>query len=93
MDYFVRWYSDASFWQSGMMYNPSTGCGISGFLIRKYMDPKQTNTDWNQSSTNWIELRYAEVLLNRAEAATELVALNAEIVQPIKQKLIVVSIL
>lgn len=64
--------------KSGMMYNPSTGCGISGFLIRKYMDPKQTNTDWNQSSTNWIELRYAEVLLNRAEAATELVALNAE---------------
>ena len=36
------------------------------------MNPEQTNTTWNQSSQNWIDIRYAEVLLNRAEAAAEL---------------------
>lgn len=45
---------------------------MSGFLIRKYLNPEQTNTTWNQSSQNWIDIRYAEVLLNRAEAAAEL---------------------
>lgn len=48
------------------------GCSITGFLVRKYLDPTLTNTAWYQSSTDWIELRYAEVLLNRAEAAVEL---------------------
>ena len=32
-----------------------------------------SNNNGNQSSQTWIELRYAEVLLNRAEAAFELV--------------------
>lgn len=48
---------------------------ISGFYLRKYLnpDPKSNNTG-NQSSQTWIEIRYAEVLLNRAEAAMELIA-------------------
>lgn len=48
---------------------------ISGFYLRKYMtDDKDHNT--TKSSTTWIEIRYAEVLLNRAEAAWELVSLG-----------------
>jgi hypothetical protein len=49
--------------------------GISGFTIRKYLDPNRPASDLsaaNHSDQSWIELRYAEVLLNRAEAAYEL---------------------
>ncbi len=45
---------------------------ISGFYLRKYMNPSQTDNNGNKSTQSWIELRYAEVLLNRAEAAYEL---------------------
>ena len=60
--------------KSGTVKNQEIGCTVSGFLIRKYLNPEQTNTTWNQSSQNWIDIRYAEVLLNRAEAAAELVS-------------------
>ncbi|MBV4355909.1 RagB/SusD family nutrient uptake outer membrane protein [Pinibacter aurantiacus] len=46
----------------------------TGFYIRKYMDPTKPNSEillW-QSYQNWIAIRYAEVLLNKAEAAYEL---------------------
>ncbi len=45
---------------------------ISGFYLRKYMNPAQTDNNGNKSTQSWIEIRYAEVLLNRAEAAYEL---------------------
>lgn len=47
---------------------------ISGFTIRKYLDPNKPTAEVNnnRSEQSWIELRYAEVLLNRAEAAYEL---------------------
>lgn len=60
--------------KSGTVQYQEIGCTVSGFLIRKYLNPEQKNTNWNQSSQNWIDIRYAEVLLNRAEAAAELVA-------------------
>lgn len=48
---------------------------ISGFYLRKYLNPTPgSNNNGNQSSQTWIDLRYAEVLLNRAEAAMELIA-------------------
>lgn len=59
---------------SGTVCATLVGCSITGFLVRKYLDPTLTNTSWYQSSTDWIELRYAEVLLNRAEAAAELIS-------------------
>ncbi|HTD99881.1 MAG TPA: RagB/SusD family nutrient uptake outer membrane protein [Mucilaginibacter sp.] len=46
----------------------------TGFYVRKYIDynkPKST-VDLYKSEQPWIDLRYAEVLLNRAEAAAEL---------------------
>ncbi|GHT54728.1 membrane protein [Bacteroidia bacterium] len=45
---------------------------VSGFYLRKYMNPNQTDNNGNKSTQSWIEIRYAEVLLNRAEAANEL---------------------
>lgn len=60
--------------KSGSVQNQEIGCTVSGFLIRKYLNPAQENTTWNQSSQSWIDIRYAEVLLNRAEAAAELLA-------------------
>jgi hypothetical protein len=47
---------------------------ISGFSIRKYLDPNKPTAEVlnNRSEQSWIEIRYAEVLLNRAEAAYEL---------------------
>lgn len=45
---------------------------ISGFYLRKYLNPEQTDNNGNKSTQSWIEIRYAEVLLNRAEAAYEL---------------------
>jgi hypothetical protein len=45
---------------------------ISGFYLRKYLNPNQTDNSGSKSTQSWIEIRYAEVLLNRAEAANEL---------------------
>lgn len=47
---------------------------VTGFHGRKYLDPKMlaADTKLHISTTSWIEMRYAEVLLNRAEAALEL---------------------
>jgi hypothetical protein len=46
----------------------------TGFFVRKYIDYKRAKeqTGLFQSTQNWIEFRYAEILLNRAEAAVEL---------------------
>jgi hypothetical protein len=44
---------------------------VTGFYMRKAVDTTQTSIQAFNSSTDWIELRYAEVLLNLAEAANE----------------------
>jgi hypothetical protein len=44
----------------------------TGFYMRKAVDTTQSSIDAYNSSTDWIELRYAEVLLNLAEAANEI---------------------
>ncbi len=46
----------------------------TGFYVRKYIDytKPQATVNLNTSVQPWIDLRYAEVLLNRAEAAVEL---------------------
>lgn len=52
----------------------SDGGTISGFSVRKYLSLVKpiAETQTNRSEQSWIELRYAEVLLNRAEAAFEI---------------------
>ncbi|MFB6454057.1 RagB/SusD family nutrient uptake outer membrane protein [Chitinophaga sp. Hz27] len=46
----------------------------TGFYVRKYINYKadQASCGLYQSTQSWIDMRYAEVLLNRAEAAMEL---------------------
>lgn len=46
----------------------------TGFYVRKYIDYRrpQADVDLFTSTTHWIEFRYAEILLNRAEADIEL---------------------
>jgi hypothetical protein len=45
---------------------------ITGFYCRKAVDATQDPIEAFNSSTDWVELRYAEVLLNLAEAANEI---------------------
>lgn len=58
---------------SGIFTGDQT-CAISGFSVRKWLDPNLPTSQVleNHESQTWIEMRYAEVLLNRAEAAFEL---------------------
>ncbi|MDR0413692.1 MAG: RagB/SusD family nutrient uptake outer membrane protein, partial [Dysgonamonadaceae bacterium] len=60
---------------SGMGYNEATA---TGFYLRKWVNPNLAKSDvvGGKSTTTWIEMRYAEILLIRAEAAVELNALG-----------------
>lgn len=59
--------------RSGCFYNDEASA-VSGFSVRKYLDEKLEGplVILNRSTQSWIEFRYGEVLLNRAEAAIEL---------------------
>ena len=58
---------------SGIFTGDQT-CAISGFSVRKWLNPNLPTAMVleNNETQTWIEMRYAEVLLNRAEAACEL---------------------
>src|SRR5690606_17425027 len=44
----------------------------TGFGFKKFLQlDDNVNPSWNQSTTDWIEFRYAEILLNHAEAVLE----------------------
>lgn len=63
--------------KSGIYTNYWYG-SVSGFSVRKYLNPTPgITTNGNNSVQSWIEIRYAEVLLNRAEAAYELYSAGA----------------
>jgi len=49
-----------------------TSASSSGFYLRKGVDPSLTLANIAYAGTDWIEIRYAEVLLNQAEAAAEI---------------------
>ncbi|MDR3094258.1 MAG: RagB/SusD family nutrient uptake outer membrane protein [Bacteroidales bacterium] len=57
--------------KSGIGYSRGTS---TGFLVRKWLCPTKKSTDWNTTGclTPYIEMRYAEMLLTKAEAAVEL---------------------
>ncbi len=66
--------------QNGVKYHivGKSGCGkysgnMTGFYLRKYLNPnmQQEEIGESKSEQNWIEFRFAEVLLNGAEAAIE----------------------
>jgi hypothetical protein len=45
---------------------------VTGFYMRKAVDTTQSSIQAFNSGTDWIEMRYAEVLMNLAEAANEI---------------------
>jgi hypothetical protein len=49
-----------------------SSASASGFYLRKGVDPSLTLANIANAGTDWIEMRYAEVLLNQAEAAAEI---------------------
>lgn len=53
-----------------------SGRTTSGFYLRKATDATANATSLLYSGTDWMEIRYAEVLLNQAEAAAELATPN-----------------
>lgn len=57
--------------------------GITGFFQRKGLDTTVTAAIVNQGQTDWIEMRFAELLMNYGEAANELGKTN-EAVQILK---------
>lgn len=63
---------------SGIFTGDQT-CAISGFSVRKWLNPNLATAQVkeNNETQTWIEMRYAEVLLNRAEAAYELSSAGA----------------
>jgi starch-binding outer membrane protein, SusD/RagB family len=63
---------------SGIFTGDQT-CAISGFSVRKWLNPNLATSQVleNNETQTWIEMRYAEVLLNRAEADYELAATNS----------------
>ena len=56
------------------VFTSDEACAISGFSVRKWLNPNLPTSQVleNNETQTWIEMRYAEVLLNRAEAAYEL---------------------
>lgn len=49
----------------------------SGFYLRKAIDPNVTQANTLYIGTDWMEIRYAELLLNQAECAAEVGHLSA----------------
>lgn len=49
----------------------TNGPTVTGFYTRKMVNPNIAQVDVSRSGTDWIEIRFAEVLLNLAEAANE----------------------
>ncbi len=62
----------------------------TGFMNRKMVNPLLNRTDFGKSSTDWVHIRYAEVLLNLAECAFEYEgnnsALGIECVKQIRER-------
>jgi len=54
-------------------FDPSGGNNTrTGFLFKKFLpEDVDVNPSWNQGTQDWIDMRYAEVLLNYAEAVVE----------------------
>ncbi|MCL1932394.1 MAG: RagB/SusD family nutrient uptake outer membrane protein [Candidatus Azobacteroides sp.] len=67
-------YSGVDTQQSTLGFNTSGNATKTGYTLRKFLDPSIPGnlTQSVYSSTVWIEFRYAEILLNYAEACIEL---------------------
>lgn len=50
----------------------SIGAGMSGYFQKKGLDESLNNASVYQAETDWIEIRFAEVLMNYGECANEM---------------------
>jgi starch-binding outer membrane protein, SusD/RagB family len=57
----------------------------TGFLLKKFLDPTHKFPITNSSYQDWLVFRYAEILLNYAEASFELNGVTAENLDAINQ--------
>jgi hypothetical protein len=75
-DMYVVSGSDVKIYRSGLEGPPRSGdrAALTGINGRKWLnlDMPVAAVDANRSTQSWIDIRYAEILLNRAEAALEL---------------------
>jgi len=60
------------FTRSNALVSTESAVTSSGLYLRKGIDPTLTLANFQNAGTDWIEIRYAEVLLNQAECAAEL---------------------
>ncbi|MFY0256449.1 RagB/SusD family nutrient uptake outer membrane protein [Chitinophaga sp. 30R24] len=69
----------AANWTDYSGFDPSNiGMTRSGFSYKKFLSPGVIPPDEKQCTQDWMEFRYAEVLLNFAEAAAESGTMQAE---------------
>ncbi len=66
-----RQYTDIVFATAEDRFGPTADFGRTGFFPRKGLDLELIQEQVVLNSVDWIEIRYAEVLLNHAEAANE----------------------
>lgn len=55
--------------KSGSLTSTESAATGSGLYLRKAIDPALTVANFINAGTDWLEIRYAEVLLNQAECA------------------------
>jgi hypothetical protein len=60
------------FTRSNALVSTESSVTSSGLYLRKGIDPTLTLANFVNAGTDWIEIRYAEVLLNQAECAAEI---------------------
>lgn len=58
--------------KSNALTSTESAVTSSGLYLRKGIDPALTLATFQNAGTDWIEIRYAEVLLNQAECAAEI---------------------
>ena len=56
----------------------------TGFYSRKFVQPQWDKLEAVNCSLDWVEIRYAEVMLNLAECAAEVGGKDAEVYQILK---------
>src|SRR6202012_4698724 len=87
------WRGETIYTRSGIANNAnqinttgkSGNCGRSGYFVKKLQDSTIASTPNNLDGTNVIVWRYAEVLLNYAEAQNEAVGPDATVYSAINQ--------
>jgi len=60
------------FTRNNVLASTESAVTSSGLYLRKGIDPSLTLANFQNAGTDWIEIRYAEVLLNQAECAAEI---------------------